>query len=418
MTEQTPTAAQPQFYEETAVGLTTRQDPNKDKTRYVFSIGDHIPDDEKRQFESVNAFFGGMWVGHSEIAGAPTMRRTHYMLYRGAITPLETTAIPRKADHRPVERSQISYLEGKNVPPNIPGYTVYAGDDLNFLQNDNFRPMGVVELQPLRYKTWEQSNARQLQLLLFPRWNDWLMGAKAPNLLDDWVNEVMQSFNRHPELRVFENDIFESQRLFRSYALNHIEQNRQVIMAKRNVDTGGMYIGWNNRSRLYAAQLGVTLEQEDQLRPAAQTTATGDSALIREMQEERKLRQQEAEQHRQLIQMLASMLQQQNGGKPVPYVEEFTAPQAVEVSIEPEQDPSEQDLSKNVSFGTAAVEDTSEVTLSTPTPEVVDPEQTEERKEFEKALDDPNFARAVEGDEGLRGQIKNHPNLVGAIEQE
>lgn len=398
-------------YNDTVVGLANRNDVNKERTRYVFCIGDHIADVDKVNFRSLGATFGGLWVGHSETEGCPTMKRTNFMLYRGGITPLETTAIPKKADHRAQNRQGENFLQGEGVPAGVRGYMVYAGDDLNFLQSDKYRPMGVVELQALRFKNWRESNAALLQLLMFPRWNDWLSGIKAPSTLEDWMGEVTGAFNRHPELRAFENDIFESHRLFRNYALAHIERNRQQILAKRSVDNGGMFVSWSGTSQLYARQLNVTLENEQELRPAGAATATGDSALIREMQEERKLRQEEARQNRELITMLAAMLQDR-GGAPVPFVtaEQVAPPLTQEVEVETVQE----NPADHVSFGV----DPESVGLSEPDPVVQSPENNPERRELEAALEDPNFALAVEEDEGLRGVIKNNPNLVGAIEEE
>lgn len=393
-------------YNNTAVGLADRVDANKEKPRYVFCLGDHTSDQDKAGFESIGGHFGGLWVGHSETEGCPTMKRTNFMIYRGAITPLETTAIPKKADHRERERQNENFLVGKDVPPGVRGYTVYAGNDLNYLQSDRFRPMGVVELQALKYKSWTESNALQLQLLLFPRWNDWLNGVKAPVLLDDWMMEVNNAFNKFPDLQAFSTDVFESSRLFRTYGLGHIERNRQQIMAKRSVDTGGMFVSWSGTSRLYAKQLGVVLENEDQLRPSGNNMSTGDPAMIQEMREERRLRSEELKQQREMISLLTSFVKDKLGETPFDgYAKEFTG--------EVEGPEVQEDLSANVSYGV----DPASVNLEEAQVTGV-PEESQERKDFDAALQDPQFEAALEDDPGLRGAVRENPALSGAIEEE
>src|SRR5262245_5021356 len=130
-------------------------DLNREKTRYVACLGNHMETVDSRQLNSIGGWAGGIWIGHSEVDGCPTMKRTHHMILRGLFTPLETTAVSRKADHREVEGFRESYLDGKNVPAFTRGYTVYAGADFGFLQSDRFRPMGIVEISPLMGVDWD-----------------------------------------------------------------------------------------------------------------------------------------------------------------------------------------------------------------------------------------------------------------------
>jgi len=273
--------------------------------------------------------------------------------------------------------------------------------------------MGVVELQALRFRSWSESNALQLQLLLFPRWNDWLNGVKAPVLLDDWMQELTSAFNKFPKLQAFSADIFESNRLFRVFALGHIERNRQQIMAKRSVDNGGMFVSWSGTSRLYSKQLGVTLENEGELRPAQGTMSTGDPAILQEMREERKLRMEELKQTREIIAMLVSTIKGQGGDTPVEaYAKEFSG--AVEDGVMTQEvEVIEEDPAQYVSFGA----DPESVDLTEAEVQTV-PEDSPERAAFDAAMEDPAFEAAVEADPGLRGAIKDNPALMGAIEED
>lgn len=431
MTPSTALGATPaldQFYGGDEIGLHNKIDPNREKTRYVLCMGNHLEPVDQKGFLPMGAYMGGLWVGHSEVEGAPTMRRTNYLCYRGGITPLETRPIPKKADHKAREQQDETFMTGHDVPPGTRGYLVYAGDTLNFLQNDSFRPMGVVEIVALQFLPWEQSNALTIQQHFFPDWTKWLRGvdaAKIPTLLRDWEGLVQSGIERGKGIAVIESvgeAMMESARLFRQYASSHIERNRQQIMAKRSVDSGGFYVAWSGRSKLYASQLGVSLEREDDLRPAT-VQSTGDPGLIAEFREERKMRERQMDQTQSIIELLVSVVKEKLGDEALgQYAEEVLKARAAE-----EQGPIgevEEDLSKYVGTGLTSFEsDSDETELSKPIREE-DPELAEQisrasRNRLESEIDDnPSFAKAVEEDEGLRGQIKDTPALAGVIEDE
>lgn len=317
--------ATPLNFEGNETRLTERTAPDRDKTRYVACIGNHLETTDAIQFNSVGGWAGGVWVGHSEIEGAPTMKRTHHMILRGLFTPLETRAVSKKADHRESEGYRETYLDGPGVPAFTRGYTVYAGDDLAYLQSERYRPMGVVEITPLFGVDWNAELRKSLQDFFFPQWAQWQSGeGTVPVLLDDWVGLVQEARRKaqYENHILISEQLSESARLFRIYANNQIERNRQAIQSMRSADHGGQYVGWHNKCRMYAEQLGIVLEDEKTLAPV---TSGNNDAIVLEMREERKLREKELEAQREYNQALMTKLGVEI---PKPVVNEVAPPPA------------------------------------------------------------------------------------------
>lgn len=324
---------------DSAVKLSNRNDVNRDKTRYVACLGNHLESGDARQLNSIGGWAGGIWVGHSEVEGAPTMRRTHHMILRGLFTPLETRALMRKADHKELEQHREIYLDGPGVPPFTRGYTAYAGDDLAYVQSDRYRPLGVVEITPLMGVEWNTELRRSLQNFFFPEWEQWQQGrGSIPNLLSDWRDLVKSAQNRaqYQSHEIIAEELLESARLFEIYATNQIEKNRQAIQSMRAADHGGQYVGWHNKCRTFAAQLGITLEDEKQL-----TTAGNNDGLVAEMRADRKQREEELEMQRKLN---AALVEKLTGEK----VDFTPAPPPPSLAI-----PEEKLVEESVSFGAA-----------------------------------------------------------------
>lgn len=245
------------------VSIGNKQGVSREVTRYLFCIGNHI---EPRDRFSLNAPMGGIWVGHSEVEGAPTMKRTKYMLHACAVTPLETTAIPKKAGHREEKSSDENFLTGPGVPAGVRGYTVYPGNDIGFLQSDRFRNMGVVELTGMAGMAWDSGDPVRIQQILFPSFYTW---ANDPSSFPKTIKERLEALNPECTFEELMAQVRESARLFTSYGKNHIEKNRQLIFSMRSVNMGGYTIGWNELSRLYSSQLEVPLEDQDEIKKGA-----------------------------------------------------------------------------------------------------------------------------------------------------
>jgi len=289
-----PVEATPLDFETTSVRLSSKTDVNRDKIRYVACLGNHLEPTDARQFRDIGGWAGGIWVGASESEGCPTLHRTHHMILRGLFSPLETRPVMKKADHREIDGYRETYIDGPGIPPFTRGYTVYAGDDLKFLQSDRYRPLGVVEITPLMGVEWNTELRRSLQQFFFPEWSYWQKGVgEIPQLLDDWIDLVKQAQVRaqYENHAVIAEELLESARLFRIYANNQIEKNRQMIQSMRSTNHGGQTVGWHNKSRMYAAQLGITLEDERTIAPTSLAT----EGLVAELREDRKLRTQELE---------------------------------------------------------------------------------------------------------------------------
>lgn len=327
-------------FDEPSTRLTSRIDLNRDKTRYVACLGNHLETTDARQLTGIGGWAGGVYIGHSEVGGCPTMKRTHYMVLRGMFTPLETTAISKKADHRENEAHRESYLDGPGVPAGTRGYTVYAGDDLTYLQSDRYRPMGMVELTPLMGVDWASELRISLQNFFFPEWQLWQKGeGKPPILLADWEDlvKLARGKSQYESHEMISEELLESARLFKDYALTQIEKNRQAIQSMRSADHGGMRVGWHNKCRMFAEQLGIVLEDEKTLAPTASADTTG---LVTELREDRKIREQELQMQKELN---AALIAKITG-------EKIEIP-AAKVDVEPPISPVVIDLADSVSTG-------------------------------------------------------------------
>mgnify|MGYP001590867320 CR=1 FL=1 len=330
--EQIQTQSSPITYAEPDSKIQSRRDPNRHLTRYVFCIGDHIPPEDKIGLRSVGGWAGGVYVGHSEHGGCPTMKRTKYLILRGAIVPLETTPFPKSNAHRALAPNDEEYLQGSNTR----AYTIYAGDSLNDLQAASYRAMGVVEITALSGQDWNTQEARNLQLHFFPQWGEWAKGkGKFPSLLSEWEDLIKDGQTRAVTQAQYTTgeEMMESVRNFRTGALNHIERNRQLMNSTRNVNMGGFSIRWNPRSRLFAAQLGITLE--DEVRIAEQNKISPNDEALR--REEMALKREEIELRRREVELRErdAGVVRETPTAPLPTIIAPEVPMAAEVDLPP-----------------------------------------------------------------------------------
>jgi hypothetical protein len=303
----------------------SRQDINRELSRYIFCIGDHIEPKDKRAFQSQAGHMGGIWISPNEFDGAPCLRRTNYMAIRAGICPLENVSLQKRADHISASKSDEQFLSGKNVPAGARGYIRYAGEDANFLGNNRFRDLGLVEIPTLVGVEWSTGLVRALNLHFFPDYDNWLQRReKIPVLISDMetlIQAGMRGALNETQEQVGEA-MLESATLFRSYASQQIEKNRQIIMSLRSKDTGGMVFGWTNKVRLFADQLGVKLEDESNLRGSDSSS----TEVIELMKADQELRLQEIVEQRRLNQMLMLKLGLTDEAAPEPEVIEINTP--------------------------------------------------------------------------------------------
>lgn len=326
--------ATPLEFDDKPTRLHEKLDVNRDKTRYVACIANHLEALDRKAMNNVGGWAGGIWAGHSEIDGCPTMKRTHHMILRGLFTPLELRATQRKADHRETEMNRESYLDGAGIPPFTRGYTLYPGDDLAFLLSDRYAPMGVVELTGLMGVEWNSELRKSLQDFFFPQWRDWQQGrGEVPVLLSDW-EDLVRDARKQAQYEIhglIAEQLLESGRLARTYMLNHIERNRQAIMSMRSADHGGQYVGWSNKSRTYAEQLGQTLEDEKNI---AGTASPETSELLAELKASR---EQQSLLNKALVEKLTGeKVEVPAPPKPVTIDLQKTAEESVEIGQAPE----------------------------------------------------------------------------------
>lgn len=224
----------------------------KGATRYVFCAGDFITRQDKRQLSSVHADIGGLRIGLSEHGGCPTMQRTNGIIYRGLFTPLE-------------EFNDVASATLKNDETTRTGgyITRYPADDIQLVCDDYNREQGVIEITALKGKVWDSNEALELNRHFFPNIDKWLAKQEAPPvLLADLEAMVWNAPLITDAHFTTQQEILTAIANFRVYAETVIENNRQLIKSVNNNTVGGHVQKWSETSRLFAEQLGITLESD------------------------------------------------------------------------------------------------------------------------------------------------------------
>jgi hypothetical protein len=252
---QTATVNQPISYTENAPQLPEDEGKIREEAnRFVFSIGDFIQPGDKRQIEG--GWAGGLRIGSSQVQGAPTMWRTNYIINRAVITPLETRAVMPFAGADPeVDKKVIKVGDDVYLRQIVPGR------DIMYLTDEEFTKMGVVEISQLADKDFLESRA--LNRHFFPELDNWLSGkTEMPVALNDYRTIIEAAKIENDVHAITQDEMLRSVRSFETYATEQIEKNFQIIEWVRSSKMGGYTVGWSQRTRLFAQQLGVTLKDD------------------------------------------------------------------------------------------------------------------------------------------------------------
>lgn len=247
--------------------MAAREDVNVRIPRYVFNLGDFIPDVQKASYGSRGGWIGGYHIG----TDFPTMWRTNFFCIRGGITPLEVRAVKATADSELMRRPEFQVFGAEMGSAPVPRYEVFPGHDIAGLISDEYRPYGFVEITGLRGAEWDDNAPLQLQMYYFPEWIEYLDGATAaPTLLEDWEALIRQGISTAPNEVIAQagHEMLESGRLFRQYAEQIIGINRELVA--KGANDAGYSVGWQPMTRLFAKQLGIELEPEARVRSIAE----------------------------------------------------------------------------------------------------------------------------------------------------
>jgi hypothetical protein len=249
--------------------------------RYVFCIGDFIEAGDKRQLRSVGGWAGGLKIGNSETEGAPTMWRSNYIINRACFTPMETVATKAKAD---IDTKADSRFPGVyQVGEDEWVRQIFPGNDIIHLTDASFQEMGLVEISQLADTPFDLGVAQSLNRHFFPELDNWLGGKEAfPVLISDYITIIQKAPIETDAQAVTQNEMLESARNFTRYAEAQIEKNYQAIQRSRLTDMGGYGVKWSARTKLFAEQLGRTLEEDI----ASQIIPVDTKAKELELQEE------------------------------------------------------------------------------------------------------------------------------------
>jgi hypothetical protein len=256
--------------------------------RYVACLADFIVPGDKAQLRGLGARAGGYRVGLNDIGGCPTMWRRKGMLLRGIFTSLEKTVVTTHADEKhdkgPVEDA---------VP--VGERIKYPASDITYLTDGDFYQMGVTELSVLRGHEWTDGLAKELNRHFFPDINLWRAGDKPfPTLLSVYEDLIGSAAVLTDEHAVTQGELLDSIRRSRIWMIDHIEANRAIIQSTRNVNMGGASFKWSDKSRLFAAQLDVVLENERDVAPAPQAvTPVVDERYVSAIEKQNELKERE-----------------------------------------------------------------------------------------------------------------------------
>jgi hypothetical protein len=266
---QTATVNPPVRYNENT--LTFPKDETKvslEIPRYVFEIGDFIEPGDKRQLRGIGGWTGGIRIGPSSTEGAPTMYASNYIINRACFTPLQVANIRAKMDESPADVKSIRKVgeDEQGNPINL--HEILPGSDMLLLGDDSHRQQGIVEITALRGVLFGAGEAQALNRIFFPDLDAWLGGeTEFPVLLNDYINLIRAVRPNSDREAITQEEMLESGRRFETYARNQIEENRQAIARTRQTDMGGFGVRWSERTRLFARQLGIALEDDNAFIP-------------------------------------------------------------------------------------------------------------------------------------------------------
>lgn len=208
------------------------------------------------------------------------MWRSNYIINRACFTPLETVATTAGSDVNPKDLPSARTIGTDDLGAPIIVREVLPGNDILMLQDDTFREMGVVEITELSDKPFNLGESVKLNRVFFPELDNWLAGeTEFPVLLNDYIDIVNRASITSDAEAITQEQILESARRFETYARKQIETNRQAIMRVRQTDMGGYTVGWSQRTRLFARQLDITLEDDNVYNQREKLTISGSGTI-------------------------------------------------------------------------------------------------------------------------------------------
>lgn len=191
------------------------------------------------------------------------MWRSNFIINRACFTPLEVVAT--KADAGIDTKAESRFPGVYQIGEDEWLRQIYPGNDIQLLTDQSYREMGVVELSQLADTPFNLGTAQELNRKFFPELDNWLSGNEQspfPVLISDYVTMV-ERVNPTSDLEaITQSEILESAQRFTVYANNQIEANWQAIQRSRLTDMGGYGVKWKARTKLFAEQLGRTLEED------------------------------------------------------------------------------------------------------------------------------------------------------------
>ncbi len=194
------------------------------------------------------------------------MWRSNYIINRACFTPLEVVATEADAG---IDKGQ------HDAKTRFPGVyqvdedkwlrEILPGNDIQLLVDSSHREMGVVELSQLADTPFDLGTAQNLNRRFFPELDAWLSGNETtpfPVLISDYVTMVERVSPTSDLEAITKDEILESARRFTTYASNQIETNFQLIQQSRQGNMSGYSVKWSKRTKMFAEQLGRTLEED------------------------------------------------------------------------------------------------------------------------------------------------------------
>lgn len=277
----------------------------RDIPRYTILAGDLLIESKKRSFQMfADIELGGNWYPLRQI---PCLYPFQGFVTRGRITPLlKTTQKAQGAEQIVAEKKGDGAVvgEGENERPlNGVFRPVFPYDSMLSLQSIGGNS-GVVFVPELEGIEWNSGIVQQIQNFILDGWGS--PGFALPTLLSEFESIIEKRSRNTGEslIKAVCARYIESANTFRVFANAEIDKNLLSVDQNR-VQQSGHHQPITEQSRLYAAQLGRSLDADRTVVVQAQGTQVSDA--------DRDLRERElAVREREL----ALKEQELNGGKP------------------------------------------------------------------------------------------------------
>lgn len=265
-----------------AITVAPKMTGNLEANRYIVLAGDFMPPATKRNLNQLPGIaLGGFQFNPQE---TPGLWKFHYLVSRGRITPILKSVV------RAHVAEEISQKAGKGDRGRIETEggmtdiaeavrTVHPGSTMGSLMNEHYWRRGFVEIESLSGILWDTGIVQELQELVFPNWNEYVLGREQVPFTLREFEAYIESRREVSDDSVFQdvlNAFIASADKYRIYGLDVIQKAEELV--KRGANDKGYMNRFTGYHRHLAAVLEVTLEDKPTVIVQGGTNGGGMSA--------------------------------------------------------------------------------------------------------------------------------------------